>query len=113
VDFTIVSADEFSWAVARILGAFTDQRAFDAMEGNRAWYWYIIGCTGTDEYFVIDLAPERYERCYYTHLYLFGQRGSTPVMATSFQDLLQRLYRAAEDDDPRYWERESLGDAYD
>lgn len=66
---------------------------------------------------MIDLAPERYKRCYYVYFYFFfyffGQPGGAPIVGLSFEDLLERFYKAAEEDDPMYWEHEKLGDAYD
>lgn len=112
VAFEIVSPDSFRWAIAAIVGRYSEQE-YIAFRNNRAWYWYILGYSLTDEYFMIDLAPERYGRCYYVYFYFFGQPGGAPIVGLSFEDLLERFYKAVEEDDPMYWEHEKLGDAYD
>ncbi len=111
VAYAIVPPNDFKWAIARIVGRYPEQ--FDALRNNRAWYWYVIGAWSTEEYFVIDLASERYGRCYYTTFYTFAQPGRTPIVATSFQDLLKRIYEAAARHRPYYWRHARLGDAYD
>lgn len=111
VVFRIVPPNDFKWAVERIVGRYPAE--FEALKHDRAWYWYVIGAWITEEYFVIDLSPERYGRCYYTTFYTFAQPGRTPIVATSFQDLLERIYEAAARDRPYYWRHARLGDAYD
>jgi hypothetical protein len=112
VALEIVSPGYFKWAVKRILGASLDRQEA-GFRGERDWKWYVIGYGYTDEYFFIDLSPERYEYCYFTDFYFFGQKGRTPVVATSFHELLQYFLEAAENGQQRFWEGKNFGDAYD
>lgn len=107
----IVPASSFNWAIKEIIGSLDDD-AIEIYRDDILWNCYVIATVGTDEYFVIDLAPERYERCYFTELYFFGHKGWTPIIADSFLELLQRLTKAATGPDKRFWETKNLGDAY-
>jgi hypothetical protein len=78
--------------------------------------WYIVArahASGLDEV-SIDLAPERLGRCYESFFDTHRMKGSCPVVATSFTDLVERLFEA--EGRAFYWYEpsfESLGDAYD
>ena len=102
----------FSWAVEKILGQ-SFQKQVDAYREHRSWFWYVIGRSNIDQYFVIDLAPERFGYCYYTELYFFAQKGRTPVIGTSFLDLLERFYEAVKVGEDWSWESSDYGDAFD
>lgn len=108
----IVPATGFNWAIKAIIGSINDDD-IEIYRDDVLWNCYIIASVGTDEYFVVDLTPERYERCYFTELYFFGHKGWTPIIANSFYGLLQRLEKAAAEPDKRFWESNNLGDAYD
>src|SRR5688572_16351887 len=92
---SIVSPRNFQWATKLILGD-SFEKQMQSFDGEIEWFWYIIGRGDTDEYFVIDLAPERYGRCYYVSFSFFGQMGRTPIIAHSFTELLKVLYQAAQ-----------------
>jgi len=108
----IVPATGFNWAIKEIIGSLKDS-AINDYQDNILWTCYVLASVGTDEYLVIDLAPERYGRCYFTEFYLLGCEGWTPIIAESFLGLLQRLEKAAAEPDKRFWETDNLGDAYD
>jgi hypothetical protein len=110
---SVVSPAEFRWAVAEIFGRFGQDKYLTQFEGDRSWYWYLIGRGDTDEFFVIDLAPERYGHCYFAYFYFWGQPGSTPVIAVSFQEFLERFHQAATMGEEWSWRNLRLGDAYD
>lgn len=109
---SVVPPQEFSWAVRKLLGN-TLEKQLSAQKEDRAWYWYVIGQGDTDEYFVIDLAPERYGHCYFSKFYFFEQPGWTPVVATSFSGFLHNLYEASLVGETWSWQKLALGDAYD
>lgn len=109
---SIVAPRNFQWAPRLILGDLLEKQV-PSFDGGIEWFWYIVGRGDTDEYFVIDLAPERYGRCHYVYFYFFGQKGGTPVIAHSFTELLKVLYHAAKVGEAWRWERLGLGDAYD
>ena len=76
--------------------------------------WYIVGRGGSQEYVTVDLAEARVGRCYDSFWDRHAVAGSSPVIATSFTDLLDRMYS----NEGRHWywlspEFQSLGDAYD
>lgn len=76
--------------------------------------WYVIVSDGGGEYLTIDLDERRLGRCYDSFGDRHGVAGSCPIIATSFKNLLERLfwnkgqhwYWLADDFQP-------LGDAYD
>lgn len=75
--------------------------------------WYIIAHTPQYEYLTIDLSSSRVGRCYDSFFDRHGLIGSCPIIATSFSNLLERLYAAQ----GKYWywledTFEGLGDAY-
>jgi antitoxin YokJ len=76
--------------------------------------WYTIVDDMGGNYLTIDLDPTRLGRCYDSFWDRHGVRGSCPIIATSFTDLLSRLIR--NEGEHWYWlepDFESLGDAYD
>lgn len=75
--------------------------------------WYIIADGGNEDYLTIDLSCERPGRCYDSFWDRHGVVGSCPIIATSFTDLLIRLYESQ--GQYWYWLRRDfvpLGDAY-
>lgn len=109
---SVVAPDEVVWAPRAILGHALDQQA-EQLRNDILWYWYIIGRGDTDEYFMIDLNPERHEKCYFTTVYFFGQRGWNPIVANSFAGLLESFLQAASVGEDWSWRDESWGDAYE
>lgn len=76
--------------------------------------WYTIARDQQGNFITVDLDPARLGRCYDSFLDRHGIIGSCPIIATSFADLLEQLYRNR--GDYWYWLRQHfqrLGDAYD
>lgn len=108
----IVSPKNFVLANPIILTGLTEDQ-FTATKHEISWSWYIVGKGETGEYLLIDLHSERLSRCYYSFWDRHAMRGYSPIIATSFTDLLLRLL--ANRGQQWYWERPdfNLGDAYD
>lgn len=76
--------------------------------------WYLIAHDKGGEYLTIDLDSKRLGRCYDSFSDRHAIVGSSPVIATSFTDLLTRLYENK--GQHWYWLRpefKPLSDAYD
>jgi antitoxin YokJ len=76
--------------------------------------WYVIADDGYGEYLTIDCSLQRLGRCYDSFSDRHGVRGSCPIIAVSFMDLLSRLLQNR--GEHWYWLQagfDSLGDAYD
>lgn len=102
----VVPANQFVPANPVIVG--------DLCEYDITSTWYILARDGNGEYLTIDLSPERNGRCYDSFYERHGVRGSCPIIATSFTDLLERLI--ANRGGHYHWLRSdfmTLGDAYD
>lgn len=101
----IVHPAEFVRANPVIAGGdFPEDISFD---------WFIIAKSG-DQYVTIDLHPERLGRCYDSFWDRHGVAGECAIVATSFTELLERLFEAS--GELWYWLREDyspIGDAYD
>jgi hypothetical protein len=74
--------------------------------------WFILGQAG-EQYITIDIAPERHGRCYDSFWDRHGLVGECSIVALSFADLLQRLWKGKGD----YWywladDFKCIGDAY-
>jgi hypothetical protein len=74
--------------------------------------WYLFGGGDTDEFLAIDLSRSRFGWCYFVNLYFFGQPNKTPIIAFSFSDFLEVLYRAGKIGEQWSWYNLGLGDAY-
>jgi hypothetical protein len=104
---------------ARIVGAIGLRPANPLIVGRQveddiSASWYVIADDLQGEYLTIDLSPARLGRCYDSFSDRHALRGSCPVIALSFSELLERLIK--NDGQHWYWLRagfESLGDAYD
>jgi hypothetical protein len=107
----IVQPEKFTWAMDQILGKTLDKRA-PTIKENIAWRWCIIGKVDVDDYLFIDLAPERYGRCYFNNFYFFMRNGSVPIVANGFEGLLQKLLEVGKVGEDWVWEDSNLGDAY-
>lgn len=82
-------------------------------EGDRTASWYVVADDLQSNYVTIDMFPTRLGRCYDSHFDRHGVAGSCPVVAHSFTELLQSLYRAR--GVSHFWLSpgfRSLGDAY-
>jgi antitoxin YokJ len=85
----------------------------DVLEGDISASWYALVFDGNGDYLSIDCHPERLGRCYDTFHETFASPGSTPIIATSFTELLVRLLQGG--GRYQYWVAEGfqpLGDAY-
>lgn len=85
----------------------------DVFDDDISASWYALVFDGNGDYLSIDLHPERLGRCYDTFHETFASPGSTPIVATSFTDLLERLLQ--DEGRYRFWLEEKfqpLGDAY-
>ncbi len=84
--------------------------------GHPSWSWYIIGCGdwGSGHNISVDLNPARLGNYYYGFWDSFAEPGSTPVLATSFFDLLDRMWasrgKSFSRDEPEF---RSLGDFFE
>jgi hypothetical protein len=86
----------------------------EACEDDISASWHLIVDDTNGEYLTIDLSENRVGRCYDSFFDRHGVRGSCPIIATSFSELLQRLIENR--GQHWYWLQEgfeSLGDAYD
>lgn len=103
---SIVPSQEFTAANPVIIGGQD--------ESDISSSWYIVGSSGGTEYLTIDLSRERLGRCYDSFSDRHGVAGSCPIIATSFTDLLTRLFLNR--GEYWYWLRDDFqpnGDAYD
>jgi antitoxin YokJ len=78
-----------------------------------SYNWFIIGRSG-NQYITIDLDAERLGRCYDSFWDCHGLAGDCAVVAQSFTELLEQLWK--EKGEYLYWLTDSfpsLGDAYD
>ncbi len=103
---TIVPPEQVKQANLIIVG--------DDCEDDLSSSWYIIAKDANSEYLSIDLAQNRLGRCYDSFYEGHAVPGSCPIIATSFSDLLSRLFENK--GQHWYWLRpefESVGDAYD
>lgn len=105
---SIVPPEEFKWVPEVILGNAL-KKLRSGIEEEIFWNWYIIGRGDTDEYFAIDLAPERSGRCYFFNFYFFGQKNTMSIVANSLAELLQVFLEAAEVGEPWDWHKLGLG----
>lgn len=81
-----------------------------------SWSWYVIGCgeRGTGHHISVDLDPTRVGNYYYGFWDSFAEKGSSPVVATSFFDLVDRMWTSrGKSFNPHEPEFRSLGDFYE
>lgn len=88
--------------------------AQQAQGDDISWSWYIIADCSNGDYLTIDFDQDRLGRCYDSFHETYGLVGEMRVIATSFTDLLTRLY----ENRGQYWywlqsDFVSLGDAYE
>ncbi len=76
--------------------------------------WHILVDDTNGDYLTIDLSPERLGRCYDSFYDRHAVPGSSPIIAKSFSELLERLIENR--GEHWYWLRSGfnpIGDAYD
>jgi hypothetical protein len=76
--------------------------------------WYIIADLSNSDYIAIDFSKRRNGRCYQAFWDTYPSMGDTPIIASSFTELLMKLV----ENKGQYWyfleeAFVSLGDAYD
>ncbi len=84
----------------------------DSGEDDISFDWYIVATSG-EQYITIDLAPSRLGRCYDSFWDCHAIKGSCPIIAMSFSELLERLHDSKGEN--LYWLESQfidLGDAY-
>ncbi len=104
--FNIVAPSDLVSTNLRLVGS--------AQCGDISDSWFSVAEDGNGDYLSIDLGPGHRGRCYDSFPETPGVVGGTPVIATSFTDLLLRLL--ANRGEHPYWLAPgfvSLGDAYD
>lgn len=111
--FRIVPPAEMVLSNSVILGSY--YRAHQAeIERDISAAWYVIGTMlRAEDKIIIDLNPARQGRCY-DGFYQTYATGDMRVIANSFAELLEQLFRAG--GDTLFWETEdfrNLGCAYD
>ena len=112
LDVILSSPSEFQWLPQRLFDERLE-KYIDTLAGSMLLYWYVFGKCGTEEYFVVDLHPNRYEHCYYINRYDLGPKGSTSIIAYSFPDFLQKLYVASLAEGEWLWTDNNLGKLYE
>lgn len=105
-EFSIVGPSELVLTNLLLLG--------ESETGDISDSWFTVARDGNGDYLSIDLGEKHRGRCYDSFHETHGLVGSTPVVASSFTDLLYRLLanRGAHP----YWLAAgftSLGDAYE
>lgn len=76
--------------------------------------WYVVAEAGPEQRISIDLNRTRLGKCYDSFWDIHASPGDCPILAASFTELLERIYRCQ----GGYWfwladDFTSLGDAYD
>ncbi|MEM7336485.1 MAG: SMI1/KNR4 family protein [Chloroflexota bacterium] len=93
---SVLSPSESGWAVGEIFSGFGYVTGMFPHKNEYTWYWYLIGRGDTDDYYLMDLAPERLGYCYFANFYFFGHPHHTSLVSYNFQDFLIEIYRAGE-----------------
>lgn len=102
VSFKILSAGEVLQTNMIIVG--------DPCEDDISFSWYAICKTDNGDYISIDTSKERGGRCYDSNFEIHGVVGSCPIIALSFSELLDELYKSSGVD--IFWKGKDYGDAY-
>ncbi|MBZ5793561.1 SMI1/KNR4 family protein [Burkholderia contaminans] len=102
VSFKILPADEVLQTNMIIVG--------DPCEGDISFSWYAICKTDSGDYISIDASKERNGRCYDSNFEIHGVVGSCPIIALSFSELIDELYKSSGVD--IFWKTRDYGDAY-
>lgn len=101
----IVPIEQFKQANPEIILGLTNEEMQSTIN-EASWNWYIIGKGDTGEYIVIDLHPQRLGYCYYGFWDSYAMKGHTPIIASTFSELLLRLLQ--NQGQSRYWEAEGF-----
>ncbi|HDR9499368.1 TPA: SMI1/KNR4 family protein [Burkholderia cepacia] len=102
VSFKILPADEVLQTNMIIVG--------DPCEGDISFSWYAICKTDNGDCISIDASKERNGRCYDSNFEIHGVVGGCPVIALSFSELIDGLYKSSGVD--IFWKTRDCGDAY-
>lgn len=107
----IVSPDKFKLSNPVILPEGWEA---DVPEDDISHNWYIVAEAGPEQRISIDLNKNRIGKCYDSFWDIHASPGDCPVLAISFSDLLERIFKCQ----GGYWfwladDFISLGDAYD
>jgi len=91
-----------------------EEDALEASKSDISWSWYIIGTGQNRQFVTIDFAPERVGRCYDSFWDSHAMPGYSPIIARSFNELLDRLIQ----NQGKHWywlqpDFKSIGDAYE
>ena len=109
----IVSPHEVIQSNSMFFYGFTPEE-LDRTKDEPSWSWYIIGHGDSGMYISIDFGPSRLGFCYYSFWDSHAEEGKSPIIATSFFDLLNRMWASRGmsfyEGKPEF---KSLGDFYD
>lgn len=114
----VIHSDRKCPGPTRILPPTEFQRIDAAITGERfapgpVEHWFALADVSDGNYISIDLHPAQCGLCYDSFHETFTTPGYVSIVATSFTDLLSRLFRHPEDSD--YWLQEGfqvLGEAF-
>jgi len=110
---TIVPPGKCVLANPMILGEEVAEQVRRTERDDISWSWYSIAVYGNGDYITIDLDHKRSGRCYDSFHETHALRGDTPIVSTSFTELVRSLYESR----GQYWywlqpDYHSSGDAY-
>ena len=91
-----------------------DDVIWEELEGDISNDWFLIASSEQlSQYISIDLADRNFGYCYDSFLETHANPDDSPIIAKSFTELLERLYKS--NGDNWYWveDFEPYGDAYD
>lgn len=112
-DYTveIVTLDKFLLSNPVIL---SEEWEIDIPKDDKSNDWYIVAQAGPEQRISIDLNVARLGKCYDSFWDIHASPGECPVVALSFNELVERIFKCK----GGYWfwleeSFKSLGDAYD
>lgn len=112
-EFHILSAYQITIANPLLLIGTPEDYMPD--EDDISWAWYAIAHDSNGNYITIDFGSKRLGRCYDSHFPYQAVQGTSPIIALSFTEFLERFFATYNSQD-WYWEVQvfqSYGDAYD
>ena len=102
----IVGINDFKRASPIIIG--------EDIKDDISYNWFVIATGNNSQYITIDLAEERLGKCHDSFWDRYGVAGEQPIIANSFTELLQAVYK--NEGGYYYWLEDTfqpIGDAYD